>query len=589
MAFEIQATTFQHKVIEQSQLHRTFMIGLLAGGITLYFNVVGMMTQFQQRWIIVEQVNLAYMTMALIAVACGAFIARRSPRLDNPNKILQALLVGAICGGVIAILITIMSVINVRWMFVALSAKQFIFLTFGQGAFVGALLQIGFGALVSGIGAMLFVAPRIVRRPLVFALAAVALVGLFAELIQLTMQYEGLIATIRNFFFTWEGMRVRGAATVFVVVLLGVIFWILRGGKVKEHYAEMSNPGQATVRYTGYAIALVLFLLFPAAAGSFFGQVMMYVGLFVLMGMGLNLEIGLAGLLDMGFVAFFASGAYTVALFTGENAHLILIFDEPLTWWEAMPLAMLVSLIIGVLFGIPVLRIRGDYLAVATLGLGEIIRVVVLSDMASPLLGGSQGLLHIPRPFIYDFNLELWELNDPIYLFYLTLVSSCVAAYFAWALENSRLGRAWMAIREDEDVGQALGINLVNVKLLAYGLGAVFAGLAGAIFAVMLTSIFPHSFQLLISINILALIIVGGIGSLPGVVVGAAMLIGTPELLREFGEYRFLAYGAVLVLMMRIKPLGLWPSAARKRELQTEDEAETLMRGRSRLVARQDA
>jgi branched-chain amino acid transport system permease protein len=135
-----------------------------------------------------------------------------------------------------------------------------------------------------------------------------------------------------------------------------------------------------------------------------------------------------------------------------------------------------------------------------------------------------------------------------------------------------------MAIREDEDVGQALGINLVNVKLLAYGLGATFAGLAGAIFAIMLTSIFPHSFQLLISINILALIIVGGLGSLPGVVVGAAMLIGTPELLREFGEYRYLAYGAVLIIMMRVKPIGLWPSAARKREVTASEEVEAILR-----------
>ena len=152
-------------------------------------------------------------------------------------------------------------------------------------------------------------------------------------------------------------------------------------------------------------------------------------------------------------------------------------------------------------------------------------------------------------------------------LFYLTLVASAFAAYCAWRLENSRLGRAWMAVRDDEDVAQALGVNLVEVKLLAYGLGAAFAGLAGSIFAVMLTSVYPSSFQFLISINVLALIIVGGMGSLPGVVLGSIALIGLPELLREFGEYRYLFYGAVLIVMMRLRPEGLWPSPVRQREL----------------------
>ena len=311
-------------------------------------------------------------------------------------------------------------------------------------------------------------------------------------------------------------------------------------------------------------IGLVLIIGFPAFAGNFIGQVLMLVGLYVLMGMGLNLELGLAGLLDLGFVAFFAVGAYTTALLT-SNADIAI---ANMSFWQALPIAVVLSVVIGVLFGIPVLKVRGDYLAVATLGLGEIVRVLVLSDFAAPVLGGAQGVLSIPRPSIGGF-----EFNDPVDLFYITLVASAVAAYFAWRLENSRLGRAWTAIRDDEDVAQALGINLVNVKLLAYGLGAGFAGVAGAIFAVMLASIFPHSFQLLISINVLALLIVGGMGSLPGVVVGAAALIGLPELLREFGEYRFLFYGLVIVVMMRLKAEGLWPSAARRRERMLEEES----------------
>jgi branched-chain amino acid transport system permease protein len=294
---------------------------------------------------------------------------------------------------------------------------------------------------------------------------------------------------------------------------------------------------------------------------------MMLVGLYILMGMGLNLEVGLAGLLDLGFVAFFAVGAYTTAILTADSPHALASYTAipSLSYWAAMPIAVLASIVVGVLFGIPVLGVRGDYLAVATMGLGEIVRVVVQSDMAAPLLGGAQGILQIPKPRIGGY-----ELADPVQLFYLTLAASAVAAYVAWRLENSRLGRAWMAVRDDEDVAQALGINLVKVKLLAYGLGAAFAGLAGSIFAVMLTSVYPSSFQLLVSINVLALIIVGGMGSLPGVMVGAMVLVGLPELLREFGEFRFLFYGAALIIMMRVRPEGLWPSPTRRRELRDE-------------------
>jgi branched-chain amino acid transport system permease protein len=245
-----------------------------------------------------------------------------------------------------------------------------------------------------------------------------------------------------------------------------------------------------------------------------------------------------------------------------------------LSFWEAMPIAVLCSVIMGIIFGIPVLKVRGDYLAVATMGLGEIVRVIVLSDAAAPLLGGAKGVLQIPRPVIGDVHL-----NTPVSLFYLTLLASLIAAYAAWRLEESRLGRAWKAIRDDEDVAQALGINLIRVKLLAYGLGAAFAGLAGSIFAVMLGTIYPHSFQLIISINILALIIVGGMGSLPGVALGAIVLIGLPELLREFGEFRYLFYGLAIVAVMRIKPEGLWPSAAKLREMRIDAETLAVQRG----------
>jgi branched-chain amino acid transport system permease protein len=219
------------------------------------------------------------------------------------------------------------------------------------------------------------------------------------------------------------------------------------------------------------------------------------------------------------------------------------------------------------MLGIPVLRMRGDYLAIVTLGFGEIISRLAISDMLKPYVGGAQGILQIPKPSIGSL-----VFTKPEVLYYVVLAGVLLALFVSWRLRDSRLGRQWMAMREDEDVAEAMGINLMKTKILAFSIGAAFSGLAGAIFASKLTSIFPHSFNVLISINVLSLIIVGGIGSLPGVIVGAAVLIGLPELLREFAEYRLLMYGLLLIVMMLAKPEGFVPSEVHKRELHATDE-----------------
>jgi branched-chain amino acid transport system permease protein len=210
---------------------------------------------------------------------------------------------------------------------------------------------------------------------------------------------------------------------------------------------------------------------------------------------------------------------------------------------------------------------RGDYLAIVTLGFGEIIRVLALSDFLRPWVGGAQGIAKIPKATVGPL-----ELSTPQHIYYLLLAGCLVAGFFAWRVKDSRLGRAWMAMREDEDVAQAMGINLVATKLLAFATGAAFSGLSGAIFASKLGSVYPHSFNLMISINILSLIIVGGMGSIPGVLVGAMVLVGLPEVLREFAEYRLLVYGAALVAMMLLRPEGLWPEAVHQREYHQEGD-----------------
>jgi branched-chain amino acid transport system permease protein len=260
-------------------------------------------------------------------------------------------------------------------------------------------------------------------------------------------------------------------------------------------------------------------------------------------------------------VAFYAIGAYTMGVLTSPSLGFF-----NLTWWQALPFALVVSAFAGLILGLPVLKMRGDYLAIVTLGFGEIVRLLALSDWLRPWLGGSQGIQLIQQPRIGSLVIA-----NQMQLYYLFLAGCVLVGFVAWRLKDSRIGRAWMAIREDEDVAVAMGIPPVATKLMAFAVGATFSGLGGTIFAAKLTSVYAHSMNFLVSINVLSLIIIGGMGSIPGVIVGALALIGLPELLREFAEFRYLVYGAVLVAMMLLRPEGLWPEARRRLELHKED------------------
>jgi branched-chain amino acid transport system permease protein len=564
MAFEIVAASRAEQAKTTPWRH-AIRTGLALGTANLFMAAVGILMMFQNRPIIVDTLSLGYATLGITLFAAGLLVARRGLFGHRDPTIVAGVVAGALAAGLPALLAILMSLVDLRSVFVALNPQLFIMLTFGQQpALLGVVYLILLGAVLGGVGALFpFLADRI-RRPLAGGLIAAGLAGILQELIRPILANSRVTKPLYDLLYTWSGLTLRGALIILVVVGLAVLLWDLNRRRIEMAFGGLEPGARRRLRLGLWGGVALLLALFPMFAGNFIGQVLLVVGLFTLMGMGLNLEVGMAGLLDLGFVAFYAVGAYTTALLMANSPHAL----AQLSFWEAMPIAVLVSLIVGVIFGIPVLKIRGDYLAVATLALGEIVRVIVLSDAAAPLLAGASGILQIPRPVIGGFALA-----TPVSLFYLTLAACLVAAYVAWRLGESRLGRAWMAIRDDEDVAEALGINLIQVKLLAYGLGAAFAGLAGSIFAVMLGSIYPHSFQLIISINILALIIVGGLGSLPGVAVGAAVLIGLPEMLREFGEFRYLFYGLAIIAVMRLKPEGLWPSKARLRELETEREA----------------
>jgi branched-chain amino acid transport system permease protein len=244
-----------------------------------------------------------------------------------------------------------------------------------------------------------------------------------------------------------------------------------------------------------------------------------------------------------------------------------------MNFWLALLISILIAAFAGILLGLPVLRLRGDYLAIVTLGFGEIIRVLVKSDLLSEYLGGPQGIRDIAGPSIFGIPLD----SESAFL-YLIILGIILIIFITIRLQGSRIGRAWVAMREDETVAQAMGINTYYYKLLAFATGAAFAGLGGVLFASRNQYTGPEDHSLMVSINVLCLVIVGGMGSIPGVIVGAFVLKGLPEVLRDLESYRLLAFGALLVVMMIWKPEGLWPAPRRRLEFHEHElnEATTI-------------
>jgi branched-chain amino acid transport system permease protein len=295
--------------------------------------------------------------------------------------------------------------------------------------------------------------------------------------------------------------------------------------------------------------ALVLALLFALAFPLLFRSdyqidIMTRALIYVMLGLGLNIVVGLAGLLDLGYVAFYAVGAYSYALI---NHHFGLGF------WTLLPVGALLAACFGVLLGFPVLRLRGDYLAIVTLGFGEIIRLVL--ENWNEFSFGPSGIANIPRPGFFGVPLDLHQAT--VYLYYLMIGLCLFTVFVVHRLQHSRIGRAWAALREDEVACEAMGIDKTKTKLTAFALGATWAGMAGVLFAAKTTFINPASFTFLESAMILSIVVLGGMGSILGVIVGALVLILLPEYLRAFSDYRMLMFGMIMVLMMVFRPQGI--------------------------------
>ncbi len=341
-----------------------------------------------------------------------------------------------------------------------------------------------------------------------------------------------------------------------------------------------------------FALALTLMAL-PWIAGQFGNawiRVLAFACLYVMLALGLNIVVGFAGLLDLGYIAFYAVGAYMYALLasphlTQQFAWIAQAFPDGLhlSIWLVVPFGAAIAAFFGILLGAPVLKLRGDYLAIVTLGFGEIIRIFI-NNLNAPLniTNGPQGLTLIDPitiagvTFSKTINFFGYEVSSLVLYYYLFLVLTIITVVICIRLQDSRLGRAWMAIREDEIAAKAMGINVRNVKLLAFALGATFGGVAGAMFSAFQGFVSPESFVLSESIIVLAMVVLGGIGHIPGVIVGAVLLAVLPEFLRDFVEpaqvflfgrifleaeiLRMMLYGLAMVLIMLYRPKGLWPA-----------------------------
>ncbi len=339
---------------------------------------------------------------------------------------------------------------------------------------------------------------------------------------------------------------------ILVAVVLHKQGWLARlSHSSTAARARIAATYGRTPQWVWIAALALLAVVFPMFTGRYEQDVAINVLVYICLGLGLNVVIGLAGMLDLGYIAFYGVGAYTYAL-------LSIHFHIP--FWLCLPVAAFTACIAGCIIGYPTLRMRGDYLAIVTLGFGEIVRIILNNWMQ--LTNGPNGILGINAPGIYfpsfadGFSIEHLYLKKLQFLYYVILLLAIFTILSVRRLNISRIGRAWEAIREDETAAELMGVNTYRLKLLAYAMGAVFAGMAGAFFAARVRFVSPESFTFLESATVLAMVVLGGMASIPGVILGALALIVLPELFREFELYRMLCLGGAMVLMMVFKPSG---------------------------------
>ena len=628
--------------------------GLIAGAVLLLVIGVGMFEIFNGRKMIDPYLSAGYAAVIWIPLVFGYRVSVR-PVLEGiettppgRHNIIAGMITGAIAGGMLGLLLLFASVVNIRSIFINISPSLIDLLGYGGSVISGAAIIIVGSAVLGAAGGGFHLISERAKMVLLTVVATVIGLNFLELVIGDILRAAGLRAVDRMIYAPSRGVTPL-AAVLICAAVVGLRFALKGRSKVVgARYKALPEDRRRKWLFVGGVVAIGLGTFLPTVFGLFLNEILSNVGLFILLGLGLNIVIGYAGLLDLGYVAFFAVGAYTTAVTTSSRSPAI---APELAFFQALPWVLLMALIAGLVIGTPVIRMRGDYLAIVTLGFGEIIRIAFNSDWLSGVFGGAQGILRIapleegvatsgirvdfgyvaaaiglvalivgilrmrdqqrvergevgPLPnghhnartnslmigigalavvlgMIFP-TFSTWTVVgiNPPDMFRIILVFVAIAAFVSWRLRDSRVGRAWMAVREDEQIAQSMGINIVTTKLLAFVMGAMLASLGGAMFAVKLGTIFPHSFEIIQSIIILVVVIVGGMGSIRGVAIGAIVLIGIlggptqPGLLREFGEFKLLIYGVILVWMMLKRPEGLWPEARRAQELHVDELAQ---------------
>ncbi len=555
--------------------------GLIAGTAMIYLATVGLVGAFAQRPIVAGiggdgpgLITLGRVMLATAPFITGFLVAGRI-RGDGRGAAMTAVTSAALCGAVAGLLFGLFllfaGAVDLRSIFLPLTPALINTLAFEQVPVLGAAIQALLAAFVGGMAGLIRLLDAQDRRAALLAIGVVIMLAMLEPIIRPILGRLDLDA-IRDFLFESGGLTVAAAALLAGLVV--ALTWTTRhpANPVRRRLSGLPDRNRRQLGIGAAILGTLIVLAVPFVATGFVSLVLFNVGLFLILALGLNIVVGYAGLLDLGYVAFFAVGAYAMGVLTSPASSMGGPMAGPLgtewSFWLALPVVLLITATVGILIGAPVLRLRGDYLAIVTLGFGEIARVLVGSEALRPVLGGPNGVVGIPNLTIPGIG----QLTSPGEYYYPVVAFAALAAYVAWRLSNSRTGRAWMAMREDETVAQATGVNTTNYKLLAFALGGTLGGLAGALFAAQLRTVFPGSFLLIVSITVLAIIILGGMGTIRGVIAGALILVGLPEALREFGEYRFLVYGAALVAMMVLRPEGLFPSKTRRAELHEESD-----------------
>jgi branched-chain amino acid transport system permease protein len=368
--------------------------------------------------------------------------------------------------------------------------------------------------------------------------------------------------------FVWDRVLKVMAVITAAGMLVLVYHYFLKGlslrPKVFDEASTKFRPPRRLLIGLGVAGVLAL----PWIADNYGRDIAINVLIYIALGLGLNIVVGLAGLLDLGYIAFYAVGAYTYALLNTN-------FGVP--FWLALPVGCVISAGVGAFIGYPTLKMRGDYLAIVTLGFGEIIRIVL--NNWDKVTKGPNGILGIKAPGLFypvveNGSIEFAHLylKNLIWMYYLILAIAVLIMLAVYRLNTSRIGRAWMAVREDETAAELTGIHTTRMKLYAYMLGAIFAGFAGAFFAAKVRYVNPSSFIFLESALVLCIVVLGGMGSIPGIIIGAAAIIVLPEMFRGLALYRMAAFGGAMTAMMVFRPEGLLPAKRKAQEVEMERE-----------------